>query len=424
MKLLVVGSGGREHALVEKLHRDAPGARLFAAPGNPGMEQLARRVPIPSTELDALVAFADEESVDLTVVGPEGPLAAGLADRFAEAGLAVFGPSRRAARIESSKAFAKDLMADLGVPTARHRTFDSLEPALEHLEGLEPPVVVKASGLAAGKGALVCREKEGARSALTAMLRERRFGDAGERVVIEEFLRGRELSVFYLCDGERAVPLAASRDHKRLEEGDRGPTTGGMGAYTPVSDATSGLLARVHEEIARPVVRGLAERGMPYRGVLYAGLMLTEEGPRVLEFNCRFGDPEAQVVLPLVRSDLVEPLRAVAAGEGLEGWTPELDDGAALVTVLASGGYPREYETGKVISVPEDLEGPDLRVYHAGTARVDGRLVTDGGRVLGVTGLGGDLGTAAERSRAGARRIHFDGCTWRSDIGHAELERV
>lgn len=424
MKLLLVGSGGREHALAEKLHRDAPRAHLYAAPGNPGIGRVARTIPVQATDLDGLVRFATEEEVDLTVVGPEQPLAAGLVDRFAEAGLHAFGPTRRAARLESSKAFAKDLMAELDVPTAGYRTFDALEPAREYVDTLTPPVVVKASGLAAGKGALVCEDRARARTALREMLREGRFGEAGHRVVVEEFLAGRELSVFYLCDGERAVPLAASRDHKRLREGDRGPNTGGMGAYSPVSDATSELLERVHREIAVPVVQGLAERGTPYRGVLYAGLMLTGDGPRVLEFNCRLGDPEAQVVLPLVRSDLVEPLRRVAAGETLDGWTPELEERAALVTVMASGGYPRDYETGKPIRIPDDLEGPDLRVYQAGTALEDGELVTAGGRVLGVTGVGAELADAADRSRRGARRIHFDGCTWRADIGDAELART
>jgi phosphoribosylamine--glycine ligase len=422
MRLMVVGSGGREHALAEKLRRDAPGAEIFAAPGNPGVQELSTRVDLRATDVDRVAAFADKEDVDLVVVGPEGPLAAGLVDALGEVGVPAFGPTRAAARLESSKAFAKDLMADVGVPTARYGTFTELDEARSFAGEMEPPVVVKASGLAAGKGALVCRDHDRVARALEEMLEEDRFGAAGETVVVEEFLEGRELSVFFLCDGEDAIPLAASRDHKKLEEGGRGPNTGGMGAYSPVADATAELVEEVRRTVALPVVHALAERGSPYRGSLYAGLMLTPEEPKVLEFNCRLGDPEAQVVLPLVASDLVEPMRAVAAGERFGRWLPRRRDASALVTVLASGGYPRDYETGFPVRIPPDLEGPDLRIYHSGTAFRNGRLVTDGGRVLGITGLGADLPEAARRSREGARRVEFQDATWRSDIGRAELE--
>ena len=422
MKLLVVGGGGREHALAAKLREDAPDADLWVAPGNPGTAAVAENVDIAAGDVDRLADFAEERGVGLTVVGPEAPLAAGVADVFRARGLPVFGPGRAGARIEASKAFADRLMEEHGIPTASFRVFEDAAAARAHLEDHGAPVVVKASGLAAGKGSYVCGTVEEAREAVDEIMVERRFGDAGDEVVVEEFLRGRELSVFFVTDGERAVPLLPSRDHKRLEEGGRGPNTGGMGAYAPVPDADDALVEEVRTRIALPTLEALASRGEPYRGFLYAGLMLTRDGPKVIEFNCRLGDPEAQVVLPLTRSSLVEPLAAVARGEGLGDWRPEFRDGAALVTVLASEGYPVGYETGFPVEIPDDLEGPDLRVYHAGTARRGGRLVTAGGRVLGVTGLGTDLSAAGERSRAGARRIRFRGSQWRRDIGRAEGE--
>ena len=419
MKILVVGSGGREHALAAKLHADAPDAELYAAPGNPGAGAVATRVPLEAGDLEGLADFAEEGAVDLTVVGPEAPLAAGLADRFEARGLPVFGPRRDAARIEASKAFAKRLMRERGVPTADFRTFEDPDAARSWIARRGAPIVVKASGLAAGKGALVCASVEEAEEAVEELMVRRRFGEAGDRVVIEEFLEGRELSVFFLTDGERAVPLLPSRDHKRAHEGGRGPNTGGMGAYAPVGDATPELVDEVRRTIARPVLEALAEAGSPYRGFLYAGLMLTDSGPKVVEFNCRMGDPEAQVVLPLTRSSLVEPLAAVARGEGLGDWEPDFREGWALITVLASGGYPTDYETGFPVTIPDDLEGPNVRIYHAGTARRDRQLVTAGGRVLGAVGLGDTLEEAGERSRAAARRIAFRGAQWRRDIGRA-----
>jgi phosphoribosylamine--glycine ligase len=420
MRLLVVGGGGREHALTDKLRRDAPDAEILVAPGNPGTGELAENVPVRATDLETLERLAREREVDLTVVGPEAPLAAGIADRFAEAGLALFGPTAAAARIEASKAFAKRLMRDASIPTASFRTFDEADAARAYLESHGAPVVVKASGLAGGKGAFVCATMEEARSALDRVMVGDRFGQAGETVVIEELMEGEELSVFFLCDGERAVPLAPSRDHKRLEEGGRGPNTGGMGAYAPVADGTRELVEAVRRTIALPVLAALREGGAPYRGFLYAGLMLTRQGPRVVEFNCRLGDPEAQVVLPLTGASLVEPMLAVARGEGLGDWEPGTREGAALTTVLASHGYPVEYPTGLPITIPGELEGDLLRIYHAGTDRRDGRLVTAGGRVLSVTGLGGTLAEAAGRSRDAAERIQFEGKTWRRDIGRVE----
>ncbi len=440
MRVLVVGGGGREHALVDRLAREAPAARLLAAPGNPGIAARAATVPVAADDLDRLEALAREREVDLAVVGPEAPLAAGIADRFEAAGLPLFGPSAAAARIEASKAFAKRLMREWGVPTADFEVFDDAEAARDYVGAAPVPLVVKASGLAAGKGAIVCRSREEARAAVDALMMERRFGAAGDEVVIEAFLEGVELSAFFLCDGEDAFPLVPSRDYKRAEEGDRGPNTGGMGAYAPAGDPRAGvagdaptgaaeggapdpaveragLLETVRRRITLPVLEGLAARGAPYRGFLYAGLMLTERGPQVIEFNCRLGDPEAQVVLPLTGSDLLEPMAAIARGERLGRWEAGAAAGAALVTVLASDGYPEAYETGQPIRIPPGLEDEEHRVYHAGTALRDGSLVTAGGRVLGVVGLGDDLETAAARSRAGAEAIAFEGKRWRRDIG-------
>lgn len=422
MKILVVGGGGREHALAAKLRVDRPSADLRVAPGNPGTEQLAENVPIEAGDLAGLADYARGEAIDLTVVGPEAPLAGGLVDRLDERGIPAFGPSAGAARIEASKAFADRLMAEHGIPTADFRVFTDAASARAHVEERGAPLVVKASGLAAGKGALVCDTKEEALEAVDELMVERRFGEAGARVVVEEKLEGRELSVFFLSDGERAVPLLPSRDHKRAGEGGRGPNTGGMGAYAPVGDAPPELVEEVRRTIALPTLEALADRGTPYRGFLYCGLMLTGEGPKVIEFNCRMGDPEAQVVLPLTRSSLAEPMAEVARGGSLAGWSPEFREGCALITVLASGGYPTSYETGFPIRIPSDLEDETLRIFHAGTARSGGRLVTAGGRVLGITGLGEDLEAAGARSRRGAELIEFEGKHWRRDIGAAGVD--
>ncbi|HKK28758.1 MAG TPA: phosphoribosylamine--glycine ligase [Gemmatimonadota bacterium] len=420
MKLLVVGSGGREHALADRLRRDAPDAEILVAPGNPGTAELAENVAVGPDDPEGLVELARSRGVDLTVVGPEAPLAAGLADRFEAEGLPLFGPTRGAARIEASKAFAKELMREAGIPTAGFRVFEEADGARDYVRERGAPIVVKASGLAGGKGAFVCDTVEEALDAVDEVMVEDRFGAAGQTVVVEERMEGPELSVFFVCDGESAVPLLPSRDHKRLEEGDRGPNTGGMGAYSPVTDGTPELVETVRRTIALPTLDALRQRGSPYRGFLYAGLMLTRGGPRVVEFNCRLGDPEAQVVLPLAGSSLLEPMLAVARGEGLGDWSPTFREGAALTTVLASGGYPVDYETGFPIEIPPGLEGPDLRIYHAGTARRDGELVTAGGRVLAATGLGATLEEAARRSREAAERIRFEGKVWRGDIGTAE----
>lgn len=419
-KILLVGGGGREHALAAKIARDAPEADLLVAPGNPGTAALGRNIPVSAEDVPGLVALARTERVDLTVVGPELPLAAGLGDAFAAEGLPLFGPDAAAARLESSKAFAKRLMREEGVPTAGFEVFSDPADAIAHVRAGSGPLVVKASGLAAGKGAIVCADRAEAEQAVRDLMLDRRFGDAADRVVVEEFMEGEELSVFYLTDGRDAAALLPSRDHKRRFEQDRGPNTGGMGAYAPVGVADAALLDRVRVEIVEPVLAGMAARGCPYRGFLYAGLMLTADGPKVVEFNCRLGDPEAQAVLPLTTADLVEPMTAVARGGSLAGWTPESVDAAALVTVVVSDGYPGSVRKGLPIEIPDDLEDADVRLFHAGTAAPEGRLVTAGGRVFGVTGMGPDLAAAAARSRAAAARIRFEGASFRTDIGHSE----
>ncbi len=424
MRILVVGNGGREHALLWKLRRDDPSAALYATRPNGGMAPLCTAVPIAPTDVEALAGWAASQRIDLVVVGPEAPLAMGLADRCRKHGVPVFGPSAGAARIESSKSFAKDLMHRAGVATADYRTFTVADEAEAYLRDKGAPIVVKASGLAAGKGAVVCNTVGHAVDAARSMLEDRAFGEAGREVVVEDFMGGEELSVFALTDGEDVVLLLPSQDHKRVGERDTGPNTGGMGAYCPVSLATPELLEDVREHILLPTLRALTENAAPFRGVLYAGLMLTGEGPKVVEFNCRFGDPETQAVLPLMESSLLDLMVAVAEGDGVAGFEPRWRDGAAVTTVLASGGYPGEYEKGLPITVPADLEASgDVVLFHAGTRLEEGRLETAGGRVLAVTGLGATLEEAARRSREGALAIDFPGKHFRSDIGWRELER-
>lgn len=424
MKILVVGNGGREHAILWKLRRDAPEAELYVTRGNGGTGKLAMAVPIDASEIQALAGWALRESIDLTVVGPEVPLALGIVDHFSAQGLRIFGPTAKAAELESSKAFAKALMARAGVPTAAFEVFTQPEPAIAYLERVGAPVVVKASGLAAGKGAIVCETTDEARDAVRTVLSGEVFGTAGDRVVIEEFMAGEELSVFALTDGESLLMLGSAQDHKRIGEGDTGPNTGGMGAYAPVSIATPDLLQRIEEEILLPTVRALSREGRPYRGILYCGLMITPDGPRVVEYNCRWGDPEAQVLLPLMESSFLEPVDAVARGRPLAELPPvRWKTKAAVTTVIASGGYPGEYEKGIPIEIPADLESEDVIAFHAGTEIRDGRLVTAGGRVLSVTGLGADVAEAAARSRTAAERVHFAGRTYRRDIGWREFAR-
>ena len=424
MNILIVGNGGREHALLWKLRRDAPDAHFFITRGNGGTDALATAVPIDPTDAQALAGWAERNAIDLTVVGPEAPLAAGLADDFTRRGLPVFGPSGAATQIEASKAYAKQLMQRAGVPTAAYATFTDLGAAEAYIRARGAPIVVKASGLAAGKGAVVCDDVDSALAAARAMLEDAAFGEAGSEVVVEEKMEGEEASVFALTDGENALLLLPSQDHKRVGEGDTGPNTGGMGAYAPASIVDADMLRRIRDDIFTPVLAALHEDGRTFRGLLYAGLMLTAEGPKVVEFNARFGDPETQAVLPLLESSLLEPMLAIARGDSIAGATLAWRPDAALTTVLAAAGYPGAYEKGKEIRIPAWVEeAEDVIVFHAGTRREDGRLVTSGGRVLAVTGVGRTLAEAAERSRAAAAAIEFDGKHYRRDIGWRELER-
>ena len=426
MRVLLVGGGGREHALAWKIAQSPALDELIAAPGNPGIARHARCLPIKDDQVDDLVAAARRERVDLVVVGPELPLSLGLADRAREAGLAVFGPGQAAARLESSKTFAKDLMARHHVPTAGFEVFDALEPARAHCRRLGAPLVVKADGLTAGKGVAVCRTLDDAERALTACFQAGAFGAAGQRVVVEEFMTGEEASFFVLSDGRDVLPLAAAQDHKTIFDGDEGPNTGGMGAYSPAPVVDSVVAERVMAEIVRPTLAGLAAEGLPYVGVLYVGLMIGPRGPRVVEFNARFGDPECQVILPRLADDLLPLLDAAARGKGLPAearWRPD----TSVCVVLASGGYPGPYATGVPIE-GLDAEGglagaADVNVFHAGTARRDGRLVTAGGRVLGVQASGPDARAAIARAYDAARRVRFEGAHCRTDIGRRALAR-
>jgi len=388
------------------------------------MAELAEGVEIAPGDIEALSGWAASRSIDLTVVGPEAPLAAGIVDRFRSKGLPIFGPTADAARIESSKAFAKELMRNAGVPTAEFRVFSNLAAAEDYVRERGTPIVVKASGLAAGKGAIVCEKEEDALEAVREMLRELRFGEAGREVVIEECMKGEELSVFALTDGRDVLTLVPSQDHKRVGEGDTGPNTGGMGAYAPVSLVEAGFVERVEEEILLPTLRAMGAGGAPFQGLLYAGLMLTRHGPKVVEFNCRFGDPETQAVLPLLEGSLLEPLATIAEGGSVAGMKMGQRAGGAVTTVLASEGYPGSYEKGKPVTVPSRLrEDPNLLVFHAGTRREGEGLVTSGGRVLAVTGLGDTLGDASRKSLLGADAIAFEGKYFRTDIGWREFAR-
>lgn len=417
--VLVVGSGGREHAIAWALARSSEVGQVFVAPGNAGTDAPPRlqNVPIKADDLTALCDFARARGVDLTVVGPEAPLAAGIVDAFQAAGLRCFGPSRATAQVEASKAFAKALMAEAGVPTAQYAAFRDYAEALAYARRYDGRVAVKASGLAAGKGVTVCSAMKEAEGALRAALVERVFGAAGETVVVEERLEGPELSLLAFSDGRTVVPLVPARDHKAAYDGDQGPNTGGMGAFAPVPGV--GDVERLADLTLRPVIAALARRGTPYVGVLYAGLMLTRDGPKVLEYNCRLGDPEAQVLLPLLETDLLALVEACLAGN-LEGVPLTWRAGAAATVVLASGGYPGAYRTGLPIrGLEEAARMPDVLVFHAGTKRQDGEVVTAGGRVLNVTGLGPTLAEALGRAYAAVRCVAFEGMHYRRDIGRS-----
>ncbi len=422
MNVLVVGGGAREHAICWALRRELDGGELYAAPGNSGTAMLATNLPIGSDDIDRVVSATTTHSIDLVVIGPEAPLAAGLADRLRASGRAVFGPSAGAARIESSKAFAKDVMEKAKVPTASSRTFTELDLALAWVDRQDPPIVVKASGLAAGKGVIICQTKQEAQRAVTGMIRDQTFGEGGRTVVIESFLEGEELSVMAVTNGEQLLLLPAAQDHKRLLEGDKGPNTGGMGAYSPVSLATRILLDKVERTILRPTLDELANRGTPFTGVLYAGLMLDREGsPRVIEFNCRLGDPEAQTIIPRIRSGLLEAFHACAVGAPLPGI--EVLPVGAVTTVLATAGYPNDPRLGDVIEFEKIPES--ILIWHAGTQSDQrGVLRTNGGRVFSVTAIAEDILEAQRASIAAAEAIKFQGKQFRRDIGWREAKRI
>ena len=421
MKVLVVGSGGREHALVWKIARSPRVTKIFCAPGNAGIAEQATLVPLKANDLPGLLEFSLREKIDLTVVGPEEPLTRGIVDLFESKGLAIFGPSRRAAEIEGSKAFAKELMKRHRIPTASYEIFDHYEEAEHHLRHRRAPMVVKADGLAAGKGVIVCKTAEEALRSLKQIMVEKVFGDAGNRVIIEDCLVGEEASFIAFTDGKTIIPMASSQDHKQVFDGDEGPNTGGMGAYSPAPVVTASVHKRIMEEVLRPVVEGMASEGRPYKGALYAGLMIRDGFPRVLEFNGRFGDPETQPVLMRMKSDILPVLEACIKGN-LARQEISWDARASVCVVMASGGYPGDYEKGKPIrGLKEVSRMEDVFVFHAGTALRDGQTVTNGGRVLGVTGLGEDIPKAIEKTYHAVRKITWDGVHYRKDIGQKAL---
>ncbi|MFQ5846612.1 MAG: phosphoribosylamine--glycine ligase [Candidatus Methylomirabilales bacterium] len=424
MKILMVGHGGREHALLWKLAQSPQQPLLYAAPGNAGMAQIATCINIGVTDIANLVDFALHERIDLTLVGPEVPLTLGIVDEFEARGLKIFGARRDAAKIEGSKSFAKHLMRKYRIPTATYEVFDNPRGARTYLEKVETPIVVKADGLAAGKGVIVCPTLDAAHDAITRIMEERAFGDAGARVVLEECLTGEEASFLAFTDGKTVLPMASSQDHKPIFDNDQGPNTGGMGAYSPAPVVTEAVHHKIMERIMLPAVRGMAAEGHPYKGVLYAGLMIKDEEPKVLEFNARFGDPEAQPLLVRMAGDLIPVLEAVIA-ERLHETTIQWRSEPAVCVVMASGGYPGPYEKGKVISgLDEAASLPGVAIFHAGTALKNGKVVTDGGRVLNVTGLGQDIREAIATAYRGVKKIYWENAHYRNDIGKKALDRL
>jgi len=416
MKVLVIGSGGREHALVWKIMQSPKVSQIYCAPGNAGISKLAQCINIDADSIEKLVNFAQEEKIDLTVVGPELALSKGIVNEFNRKDLRIFGPSREAAEIESSKVFSKHLMKKYNIPTANYEVFGNSKEAFDYIKQQTFPLVIKADGLAAGKGVFIVKNLLEARDALDALMEEKKFGEAGRQVIIEEFLEGEEVSILAFCDGKTVVPMVSSQDHKKIFDNDQGPNTGGMGAYSPVPFYPNEFKKTVLEEILKPTVKGLQSERREYRGVLYAGLVLTEEGPKVLEFNARFGDPETQVVLPRLKTDLVDILNAVIDGS-LHKINIEWEDNAAVCVVVASGGYPGKYQKGKVISGLERLENmKGIIVFHAGTKFQDGKIITSGGRVLGITSWDNTISKAKEKAYKGVEKIYFEDMYYRKDI--------
>jgi len=418
MKILVVGSGGREHALVWKLHSSPLVKKIYAAPGNAGISTLAECVQIASEDLAGLAGFAEKNSIDLTVVGPELPLTLGIVDEFKKRNLSIFGPTKKAAEIEGSKVFAKKFMKKHHIPTASFRIFDKPDEALDFVKSADMPLVIKADGLAAGKGAVIIEDLNTGISVIQKMMVEKVFKDAGKRVVVEDFLEGEEATILAFTDGKTILPMPSSQDHKKIYDGDRGPNTGGMGAYAPASVVDDRMMKRICDEILEPTIVGMEQEGRAFKGALYAGLMLTDRGPKVMEFNCRFGDPETQVILPLLKSDLVEIFMSIIEGD-LSLQEVEWTDDFAICVILASAGYPGKYEKGKEIFGLEKIEGAeDVLIFHAGTKQARGTLVTNGGRVLGVTGTDKNVEKAINKVYVSVDKIKFDGVQFRRDIGY------
>ena len=424
MKVLVIGSGGREHALVWKIAQSKKVSKLFCAPGNGGIAELAQCVNIKAEDINGLLEFAVGNGIELTVVGPEIPLALGIVDVFQQHNLKIFGPAKAASQLESSKVFAKNIMKKYHVPTADFKTFRGKDEALAYVRQRQKPLVIKADGLCAGKGVFVCPQLLEQEQAIKAIMQDNVFGEAGKVIIVEEILRGEEASILVISDGKSVISLASSQDHKRIFDQDQGPNTGGMGAYSPAPVVTGTLLARIHKEIIIPTIEGMQKEGTPYCGVLYAGVMITETGPKALEFNVRFGDPETQAILPRLKTDLVEVMLKTQERRLNEielSWRDE----ACVCVVIASGGYPGKYEKGRQIFGLDELKTEkDIVVFHAGTKKENGKIFTSGGRVLGVVGLGRDIKQAIDRTYAAVSKVRFDGLHYRRDIAYRALERI
>lgn len=424
MKVLVVGSGGREHALIWKITQSPKVSKIYCAPGNAGISTLATIVPIKANDLKGLFEFAFKENIDLTVVGPEEPLTRGIVDLFESKGLFIFGANQKAAEIEGSKAFAKKMMKTYRLPTASYEIFETSTEAIGYIRKKGAPIVIKADGLAAGKGVIICKTEEEAIRSVDQMMVKKVFGEAGNRVIIEECLEGEEASYIAFTDGKVILPMASSQDHKAIFNEDQGPNTGGMGAYSPAPVVTDQIHEKIMEDILKPIIQGMAEEGRPYKGVLYAGLMIHEGYPRVLEFNARFGDPETQPVLMRMKGDIVPVLEACVKGN-LSQCDIEWDDRPAVCVVMASKGYPGEYERGNVIEgLKEVSQMEDVYVFHAGTSLKGDQVVTHGGRVLGVTGLGKDIPTAIKKTYQAVKKISWEGVHYRTDIGYKAMHRT
>jgi len=422
MKVLVIGSGGREHTLVWKMTQSPKVSQVYCAPGNAGISKLAQCINIDSDSIEKLIDFAQKEKIDLTVVGPELPLSQGIVNEFNKQGLRIFGPSKEAAEIESSKVFSKYLLKKYNIPTANYQVFQNSEKAFEYIKQQTFPLVIKADGLAAGKGVFIVKNLLEAKDALNALMEKKKFGEAGRQVVVEEFLEGEEISILAFCDGKTVIPMVTSQDHKKIFDNDLGPNTGGMGAYSPVPFYPDELEKRVLEEILKPTIKGLQREGKEYKGVLYAGLILTKEGPKVLEFNARFGDPETQAILPRLKTDLIDIFNAVIE-DRLHEINIEWEDNAAVCVVVASGGYPGKYQKGKVISGLERLEKMENTIaFHAGTKFQDDQVITSGGRVLGITAWDETISKAKEKAYKAVKEIYFEDMYYRKDIADKAIK--